>query len=287
MKLSIIILNFNTKDLTLNCLRSLEKVKKEVQFETIVVDNGSSELFVIPTKVEESLKIRLVKNKSNLGFAGGNNLARKYVKSEYVLFLNSDTEVHKNTLKETVKYLDEHINVGALTCKTILPSGKLDKDARRSFPTPWVAFTHFSGLDKVFPNSKIFSRYWYGYNSSDEIQTIDALQGAFFLTRKKVLNEVNWFSEDYFLDGEDIDLSWKIINSGYKNIYYPLVSILHVKKASKKKRSLKSAMAGMNSMEIFFKLRLWKNYPLVLNFMVLIAIYLMKAIRFTKTILPI
>src|SRR5258708_26002206 len=222
------------------------------------------------------MTIRLIENKWNLGFAGGNNSARKHCKGEYILLLNSDTEVSKGTLQETVKYLNDHKEVGALTCKTVLPNGNLDRDARRSFPTPWVALIHFSGLDIVFPKSRIFARYWYGYTSPDEIQEVEALQGAYFLTRKKILDEVGWFSEDYFLDGEDIDLSWKIWHAGYKIIYYPKVSILHIKKASKKKRSLKSVLAGMDSMEIFYEKHLWEKYPLLVNFVVIVAIYFIK-----------
>ena len=236
MKLSIVILSFNTKDLTLACIDSLMKVKGEVKFEIIVVDNGSTDGSLATLKKVKGIK--LVESKENLGFAGGNNLSRKYLTGEYVLFLNSDTEVYKNTLKETVKYMDENREIGALTCKTVLPDGNLDRDARRSFPTPWVALTHFSGLDRIFPKSRLFSRYWYGYRSASDIQDVDALQGAFFLTRKEILDEIDWFTEDYFLDGEDIDLSWKVKNTGKRVVYYPKVSILHIKKASKKKRSL-------------------------------------------------
>jgi len=283
MKLSIIILSFNTKDLTLGCIDSLMRVKGEVKFEIIVVDNGSTDGSVAALRKRKDIK--LIENKENLGFAGGNNSASKFSRGEYVLFLNSDTEVYKNTLKETVKYMDENRNIGALTCKTVLPDGSLDRDARRSFPTPWVSITHFSGLDKIFPKSRLFSRYWYGYKSAEEIQDVDALQGAFFLTRREVLNEVGWFSEDYFLDGEDIDLSWKVKNTGKRVVYFPKVSILHIKKASKKKRSLKSKMAGVNSMEIFYKKHMWERYSLFLNLIVVGAIYVLKGTRFIKAIL--
>lgn len=279
MKLSIVILNYNTKDLTLDCLKSLEKVKNEAQFEVIVVDNGSVDKF------PSSSKYKLVSNNANLGFAGGNNSARSHCKGEYILFLNSDTVVYKEAIKETIKYMDKHPDVGALTCKLIKLDGHLDKDARRSFPTPWVAITHFSGLDKIFPKSKTFAKYWYGYESSDETQEVDAIEGAYFLARKEVLDKVNWFSEDYFLDGEDIDLSWKIKNEGFKVIYFPKVSILHIKKASKKKRSLKSKMAGVNSMEIFYKKHLWQNYSLLLNLIIILGIYILKSMRFGKAII--
>ena len=279
MKLSIIILNYNTRDLTESCVDSIIKNTKSVDYEIIVIDNGSTE------KLPSSKNYKLIENKSNLGFAGGNNLARKIAKGDYILFLNSDTEVYKDTIKKSLKYLEEHSEVGALTCKTILPDGSLDKDARRSFPTPWVALTHFSVLDRVFPTSKIFAKYWYGYKSPNETQEIDSLQGAFFLVRRTILDKVNWFDETYFLDGEDIDLSWKIKELGYINIYYPEVSIFHIKKASKKKRSLCSKMAGMNSMEIFYKKHLWSNYPLLINLLVIVGIYILKIIRFGKAVL--
>jgi len=160
-KLSIIILSYNTKDLLMSCLDSLKKVKDEVNFEVIVVDNASSD--GSPEVVAENYSwVKLVKNKRNLGFAAGNNAAKNFCRGEYILFLNSDTLMKKNTLRETLSYLDRDEKVGAMTCKILLSNGKLDKDARRSFPTPWTAFTHFSNLDRFFPHSRLFARYWYG-----------------------------------------------------------------------------------------------------------------------------
>lgn len=291
-KLSTVILSYNTSDLLRDCLTSLKRNEKEVDLEIIVSDNGSSDGSIAMVK-KEFPSVNVIENQENLGFARGNNQARKVVKGEYILFLNSDTEVQKNTLKEVVKQLESDPLVGALTCKIVLPSGKLDKDARRSFPTPWVALTHFSYLDRIFSGSKIFSKYWYGYLSPDVIHEVDAIQGAFFLVRRKVLEEVNWFDEDYFLDGEDIDLCWKIAKEGYKIIYYPKVSITHIKGASKGKNiHLKSRpsihdrlhfiMSGVDSMEIFYKKRLQRNYPLIINTLVLTGIQILKIFRYLK-----
>ncbi len=271
MKLSIIILNYNTSELTNNCVESIYKNAPDFEFEVIVVDNGSTDKF------PANSKFKLVENKENLGFAKGNNAARKFAKGEYVLFLNSDTVVHENTLQETVDYLENNPEVGAVTCKIVLPDGNLDKDARRSFPTPWVAFTHFSGLDKIFSKSKIFAKYWYGYLSPDKTHEVDVLQGAYFLTRKKILDEVDWFSEEYFLDGEDIDLSWKIKAKDYKIIYYPKVSITHIKKGTKKKYNF--SKRGVEAMEIFYKKFLRQRYNFVINFLVLLGIKILKIIR--------
>lgn len=287
--LSIVILNYNTSDLLRGCLESLYKCKDDLSFEVIVVDNGSSDNSL--QVLEREFKwVRVVKTGENLGFARGNNRASGLVKSDYVLFLNTDVIVPQNTLNKCLDYLKAN-KLGALTCKLVLANGKLDKDARRSFITPWIGLVHlFLKLDLIFPKSKLFAKYWYGYISEDEIHEVDALQGAFFLTRKKILDEVGWFDEDYFLDAEDIDLSWKIKNKGYKIVYYPKVWITHFKGATKGKNKnikkyvsfkekLKFRLSGVNSMEIFYRKRLWDKYPLVLNYLVLLGIKLIKILR--------
>lgn len=280
--LSIVIVSFNTRQILVNCLLSLKKLVNEIVFEVVVIDNASNDDSVDVVK-RDFPWVFLVQNSENLGFGRANNIAQKYIKGEYVLLLNSDTIVPKDTLKQSIEYLENHDDVGAMTCKIILPDKSLDKDARRSFPSPWVSFSHFSGLDRVFPNSPFFAKYWYGYLNEDEVHEVDVLQGAFFLTRKNILDQVGWFDEDYFLDGEDIDLSWKIKKLGYKIVYYPKVHITHIKKASKnKKPNVKQILAGINSMEIFYKKRMWSSYPVIVNYLVIIGINFLKVARTIK-----
>lgn len=296
-ELSIVILNYNTRDLTLDCLASLRKVKNESDFEIILCDNGSSDGSVEAIK-EKYPEVIIIENNANLGFAKGNNAAKNIAKGEYILFLNTDTIVYKDTIRKTLDYLKEHKDVGAVTCKLVLNDGSLDKDARRSFPTPWVSFTHLAlPLDRLFPKSKLFARYWYGYISPDTTHDADVLQGAYFLAPKKLLDEVGWFDEDYFLDGEDIDLCWKIKEKGYRLVYYPEVSILHLKGATKGKTKkvqrskislkdkMKFRMSGVNSMEIFYRKRMWKQYPMIVNILVIVGIKTIKLIRIIKLIL--
>lgn len=284
-ELSIVILNYNTKDLLYNCLVSLKKVEKEVDFEVIVSDNGSQDGSTQMVK-SKFPRVVLVENNKNLGFAKGNNAVKGHVKGDFVLFLNSDTVMLEGTLKESLRYIKENKDVGAVSCKTVLPDGTLDRDARRSFPTPWIAFTHFSYLDRLIPHSPLFSKYWYGYKSANETHEIDVLQGAFCLVRKKILDDVGWFNEEYFLDGEDIDLSWKIHEKGWKIIYYPKVSIIHVKKGTKKKLKNKvSIAAGVDAMEIFYTNRLWNRYPLILNIFMILMIRLMKLVRVVRNMI--
>ena len=296
LNLSIVILNYNTKDLLKDCLLSLDKVKNEVSFEVIVTDNGSTDGSQEMLKKDFSW-VKLIENNANLGFAVGNNKAKDYCKAENVLFLNSDTIVHKGTLKKCLEYLHKNKKVGALTCKLDLPEGGVDKDARRSFPTPWISLVHLVfGLDKIFPKSPVFAKYWYGYIPEDRVHEVDAIQGAFFLTRKKILDKVGWFDEDYFLDGEDIDLCWKIKQAGWKIIYYPEVSIIHLKGVTKgknkkvKKRAplaerIKFRMSGVTSMEIFYRKRMWSKYPLPLNILVIAGIKCLRVLRIIKLLL--
>lgn len=299
-KLSIIILNYNTQKLLKNCIESLVKAGVNSNFEIIVVDNASTD-----GSVEELQKLKskipnlvIIENDKNLGFAKGNNKAKDIVSSEHVLFLNSDTMVEKGSIEACIKYMDENNKVGAMTCRIDLPNGKLDKDARRSFITPWIGLTHLVlKLDRLFPKSKIFGKYWYGYISENTEHEVDALQGAFLLTRKKVLDEIGWFSEEYFLDGEDIDLCWKIKDKGWKIVYFPKVKIIHYKGASKGKfesgneqdisfqDKVRFRISGVDSMQIFYKKYLWEKYPLFINLAVFFGIFLLKVVRLFKTII--
>jgi GT2 family glycosyltransferase len=288
-ELSIIILNYNTKEFLKECLESLEKRRNEADFEIIVSDNGSVDKSVEMLK-DKFPKIKLLRGE-NVGFSKGNNRARSEVKGKYILFLNPDTVVKKGAIKKTLDYLKEHKKVGAITCKLVLPNGSLDKDVRRSFPTPWVSFSHLVlRADRIFPKSKLFSKYWYGYIDEDEVHEVDAIQGAFFLSPKKVLDEVDWFDEDYFFDGEDIDLCYQIRQKGYKIVYYPKAEVVHykgptkgkVKKYRKKvslEQRLKARMAGMESMERFYRKNLWEKYPLLFNLFVVTGIRIFKFIR--------
>lgn len=274
-KLSIIILNYNTQELLFNCLTSIEKCMNEVPLEVVVSDNSSTD--GSPEMVKEKFPwVKLISG-PNVSFSNGNNRAKNIVKGDFILLLNSDTLVHKNTLKKVVEYLQDHEDVGALTCKLILADGSLDKDARRRFPTPWVSFNRlFLGRGKV---------YWYGDISPDVTHEADAIEGAFFLTRKKILDKVGWLDEKFIFDGEDLDLSYQIKKAGYKVVYFPEVSITHFKKASRAKLSdiqIKRKMEGVNSMEYFYRKNLWKKYPLMLNYFVLLGIRILKLTRFLK-----
>jgi len=282
-ELSIIILNYNTKELLANSLNSIKKCAKEVLLEVIVSDNASSDGSA--DMVRKNFSWVKVLEGENSGFSKGNNRARSCVHGNMVLFLNPDTVVNVGVLKETTNYLKNHKDVGALSCKLVLPSGEIDKDARRRFPTPLIAFK------KLFLGNGY--KYWYEDVNPDEIQEVDAIQGAFFLTWKDILDKVNWFSEEYFFNGEDLDLCWKIRKEGWKIIYYPKVFIYHLKGASTGKskfwkpkiapsHKVRVKMSAVNAMEIFYRKNLWLDYPLLVNWFVIFGIKIFKLFRWFK-----
>lgn len=274
-KLSVIILNHNTNKILSNCLDSIKKYIEEVPTEVIVSDNDSTDGSV--ENIRKNYKWVKLLEGPNISFSNGNNRAMKLVHGEYILFLNSDTLLQRNVFKKTIEYMDANKKVGALTCKLVMANGDPDKDARRRFPTPWIS------LNRLFlKNGK---KYWYLDQPVDKTQKVEAIEGAFFLTRKFVLDEVGWFDENYYFDGEDLDLCYQIKKLGYEIIYYPEVSIVHLKAVSKKlsKISLQRRMEGVNSMEYFYRKNLWNSYPMVLNIIVLIGIRVLKFFRYLES----
>jgi len=284
--LSIIILNYNTKQLTLDSISSIEKnYPEEVSsgiYEIIVADNASPDTSLASFKeYAKSTKIKyfhVVDNKENIGFAAGNNNAVKYSKGKYVLFLNPDTIVYPKTLKKMIEFIEAHQEAGAASCKIEIPTGGIDEASHRGFPTPWNGFTHFSGLEKIFPESKLFAGYTQGFKDFDAVHEVDAISGAFLLVRREVGEKIGWWDEEYFFYGEDIQFCYNIKKMGYKIYYVPDVSILHyggvssgIKKQSHHMTTAdaehRKVMQGhrFDAMRIFYKKNYQKKYPKIVN----------------------
>lgn len=225
---SIIIVSFDTKDLLRTCLASLKEIKKA---EIIVVDNGSSDGSADMVK-KEFPGVTVVENENNVGFSKANNIGIKNAKGKYLLLLNSDTEVSQETIEKMSTFMEDHPEAGVATCKLVLAGGTLDPACHRGFPTPWAAFTYFAGLEKMFPESRLFASYHQGYKSMDAPHEIDSPSGAFYLVRRKVYETVGPLDEDYFMYAEDLDWSYRIKQAGWKIYYYPKAIALHHKKQS-------------------------------------------------------
>jgi len=293
--LSIIIVNYNTKDFLKKCLQSLNLHPTSYPLEVIVVDNGSTDGSLQSINSLEYDNLRVIVNKTNLGFAKANNLAIRKSFGRYVLFLNPDTIVQKDALKTMVKFMDENPKVGAATCRVDLPNGRLDQACHRGFPTAWNAFCYFTGLEKIFPKSKIFASYSLTYLPLNKIHEIDSGCGAFLIARRKAGEEINWFDEDYFWYGEDLDFCYRLKQKGWKIMFVPTTKIIHWKGAASgilkhsqkispasKQTKIKAAQASVKVMRIFFNKHYRSKYPRPVYWLVMLGINLLEKIRLSR-----
>ena len=250
MKLSVVIVNYNVKYFLHQALNSVFKSEVNFDYDVFVVDNasvdGSAEMVqqVFP-------QVKLIASPDNLGFSKGNNLAIRKSTAQYVLLLNPDTIIREDTLQQVVDFMDTHSEAGALGVKMYDGQGEFLPESKRGFPSPKVAFYKMSGLSKFFPKSKTYGKYHLGYLDDNEIHEVDVLSGAFMLLRKEALDQVGLLDEDYFMYGEDIDLSYRIQNAGYKNYYLPNAPIIHFKGERTKKGSLNYVRVFYQAMIIF------------------------------------
>ena len=272
-KISIIIVNYNVEYFLDQCLDSIVKATKNVSAEVIIVDNNS---------VDGSLKMlkkkypqfRLIANKFNGGFSKANNQAIKESKGEYVLLLNPDTVVEEDTFIKTIDFMDKTPSIGGLGVRMIDGKGCFLPESKRGLPTPMVAFYKIFGLSALFPKSKRFGQYHLGHLPEFEINEIDVLSGAFMMIRKNALDKVGMLDEDFFMYGEDIDLSYRITLGGYDNYYYPDTTIIHYKGESTKKSSVNYVFVFYRAMIIFAKKHFSGKNAQLYSFLINLAIYL-------------
>ena len=252
MKLSIIIVNYNVRYFLEQALLSVRRATEGMAAEVFVVDNNSKDDSVAMVR-DHFPEVQLIANQHNPGFSTANNQAIKLSKGEYVLLLNPDTVVEEDTFKKCCDFMDAHPDAGGLGAKMIDGGGNFLPESKRGFPSPWVAFCKTFGLSRFFPKSKTFNHYHLGYLDKDENHEIEVLAGAFMLMRKSVLDEIGLLDEAFFMYGEDIDLSYRIIKGGYKNYYFSDTQIIHYKGESTKKGSLNYVKVFYNAMIIFAK----------------------------------
>lgn len=250
-KLAVIIVNYNVKYYVEQCLHSVMKAAEGIDTEIFVVDNHSQDNSVEYLS-ERFPRINIIGNTNNLGFSRANNIAIKQSDSQYVLLLNPDTIVGENSLRACVDFLDVHEKAGAAGVRMLQDTGKSARESRRGLPTPLVAFYKMCGLTARFPKSKRFGHYYMSDLSWDEPGKIEVISGAFFMVRREVLDKVGLLDQDFFMYGEDIDLSYRILKGGYENWYIPQ-PILHYKGESTQKSSFRYVHVFYDAMLIFFR----------------------------------
>ncbi len=291
MKLSIIIVNYNVKYFLEQCLYSVRKAMKGMEAEVFVVDNNSVDGSMDMVK-EKFPEVKSIINKDNVGFSKANNQAISISRGEYVLLLNPDTLVEDDTFKKVTAFMDKHPDAGGLGVKMIDGKGSFLPESKRGLPTPIVAFYKISGLSKLFPKSKTFGKYHLGYLDKEKTHEVEILSGAFMLMRKSVLDKIGYLDETFFMYGEDIDLSYRIIKGGYKNYYFPETRIIHYKGESTKKSSVNYVVVFYKAMIIFAEKHFSSKNASTLSFLINLAVYFRAILaiinRFlSKTIIPI
>ncbi len=218
-------------------------------------------------------EVQLIANEENIGFARANNQAITLAKGEYILLLNPDTVIETDTFTKIVSFMESHPDAGGLGVKMVDGTGRFLPESKRGLPKPDVAFYKIFGLSKIFPHSPKFSRYHLGYLDKEKIHQVDVLSGAFMLLRKTVIDKIGLLDEQFFMYGEDIDLSYRITQAGYKNYYFPETRIIHYKGESTKKGSLNYVFVFYNAMIIFARKHFSKNNARLFSFLINMAIY--------------
>ena len=291
LKLSVIIVNYNVQHFLEQCLQSVFTAMENIDGEVWVVDNNSVDGSVEMVK-EKFPNVKLLDSKENLGFSRGNNLAMSQSEGKYTLLLNPDTLVEEDTFEKVIKFMDDHPDAGGLGVKMVDGKGHFLPESKRSLPTPSVAFYKIFGLSGLFPKSKRFGKYHCGHIDKNETSEIEILSGAFMLMRKEALDKIGLLDEDFFMYGEDIDLSWRLIKGGYKNYYFADTRIIHYKGESTKKSSVNYVFVFYNAMIIFAKKHFSSKNASIFSFLIKLAIYFRATVAITnrlikKSLLPI
>ena len=283
---SIVIVNYNVRDLVDNCISSIYSANnKNHKIEIFFVDNNSIDGSVKYIK-EKYPEVKAISNDRNIGFSKANNIALKQASGKYILILNPDTVLEEGTFSKMIDFCEQNKDTGAVTSKLILSNGKLDSACKRSFPTFPVALPRIFGLSKLFPKSKIFGKYNLTYLDENKTYEVDSICGAFMFIPKKILDVTGFFDEDYFMYGEDLDLCFKIKKNGFKVYYYPEVTTIHYKGESTRKTHLSYVNNFYGAMRIFIQ----KNFtgvPRILSLVAQFGIYNRSFFGYIKRILRI
>ena len=250
MDLSVVIVNYNVREFLNNALVSVFKALKGMKGEVIVVDNasddGSCELVT-----RAFPRVRLISNKANVGFAKANNQALARAKGKYLMLLNPDTVVQEDTFRVLMNFFDANADVGMAGCKILNPDGTLQLPCRRSFPTPWVAFTKVSGLSSVFANTRLFGRYNLTYLNPDESYEVDAISGSCMMIRREVFKSIGGLDENFFMYGEDLDWCYRVQKAGWKVFYVADTKIIHYKGESTRRSDIDEVRIFYKAMRLF------------------------------------
>jgi GT2 family glycosyltransferase len=248
--LSIVLVNYNVEHFLELCLQSVFSALKDIPSEVWVVDNNSSDGSVEMVRKKFG-SVHLIANSVNLGFSSANNQAIRKANGKYVLLLNPDTIVPEDCFQNCLRFMEKNPDAGALGARMYDGSGTYLPESKRGLPTPWVSFCKAFGLSRLFPNSPVFGKYHLSYLDENEVHEVDVLSGAFMFIRKEALDKAGLLDEDFFMYGEDVDLSYRIQQAGFTNYYFPEATIIHFKGESTKRGSISFVKHFYKAMLLF------------------------------------
>ena len=272
MDLSVIIVSFNVRDFLKPCLQSVKKASGSIDCEIFVVDNNSTDDSCVMI-VHEFPEVILIKNKLNVGFSAANNQAIKETSGQYILLLNPDTLVEEHTFTKCIKFMNDHPYAGATGVRMINGEGKYLPESKRALPTPQAAFFKLFGLSYLFPKSRLLNRYYISDDDRPKICQAEIISGAFMFIRREALNKTGPLDEDFFMYGEDIDLSYRLLMAGYKNYYFPETQIIHFKGKSTDRESYTDILHFYQAMRIYLRKRSEEGKYKYIRIILIPAIY--------------
>jgi len=267
LDLSIIIVNYNTKDLLETCLKSISQNTHNILYEIVVVDNHSKDSSVQMIEGEFP-DARLIKNKSNNGYSKANNQGINISQGRYILLLNSDTEVSNDALNKAVKFMDDNSEIGICGLKLLNADGSIQLSCR-SFPTFSTAiFNRYSIITRLFPDNKFSREYLLSDWDHKSIMDVDWVSGACMLIRREVIDKIGLLEEKFFMYSEDVDLCYRAKENGWRIVYYPLSEVIHYIGKSSEKKPFLSIFERHKSMYLYYK----KHYSREILFLDLITL---------------
>jgi O-antigen biosynthesis protein len=272
MELSVIIVSFNVKDYLRQCLLSVEIAIRKTDGEIFVVDNNSPDGSVGMIK-SEFPGIRLIINGYNAGFAVANNQAIRQSEGRFVLLLNPDTVVEPDTFSKCIDFMKKKPDAGAIGIRMVNGEGKFLPESKRALPTPVTAFFKSFGFSFIFPNSLVINRYYMPEIGTFETSYTEVISGAFMFMRREVLNKAGLLDEDFFMYGEDIDLSYRLLHTGYRNYYMPEISIIHYKGKSTPVNNFMDIIHFYSAMRIYIRKRAAEKRKGSFLFLLMPAVY--------------
>lgn len=288
-KISVAIINFNTAPMLVRCLQNLETLREAN--EIIVIDNASTDGSVERVR-QEFPAVKLISLPENKGLTAASNIALHEATGDYLLYLGADAYPEPGVICNLADYMDAHVDVAIATAELRLRDGSLDMDAHRGFPTPWASFTHFSGLNRLFPHSALLNQYFLGHHDLTEPHEIDLCISHFMFARRQVLLDIGGWDEDFFLYGEDVDLCYRVKEAGHKVMYLPQFKALHYKGASvgirkqskdissaSEETKLRATLLTTKAMALFYQKHLYEQYPLLVSAAVMNGIRLLGLVR--------